>query len=322
MDTEVIRVHQGEWTTWDAAQIARCYELWVGSLGWRFSARRRAAHALATARAFYCAGLRLHRELVLAEVMERFERERDDGDPAWVVVPTHGSVSALRASAAVRYRAALLLHPQLAEACYALARLCEASGDFGSAADLYERAGRCEPAAETPPQTHWRANALWNAASVRARCGDPDRAKQLHAAAFERLDNFGVDQVDHARLLRGSGQTAAAAEQYDLLMPYRHRYAPELVDDALERGGEERDPLEASLVDERAGRRLVAFLNLHFWLPSGAGASELARAPRPSGWWSSLAFGRRPRRTTLGDIHAAVQVVPRRARLQRRARLS
>ena len=196
----------------------------------------RAAWGRAASAAFYQAGVDRHRHLYLGEIIDDFTAAGTTADPRHAV--RERKLLDTPADAVERvvwyYETAISLHPTFAEAHYNLATLHKRTGHLAEALRLFLRAAEFPPHPRTASNAFLTANAYWEAAVIEAENGHLDRAEQLFRQAVQRLDNFGPEHRRFAHLLRRLGKIEEAADHYDRMMAYAHRYAPEFLEPGYE----------------------------------------------------------------------------------------
>ena len=225
----------------------------------------------AAASAFYQAGVRCHRSLILREVVSSFEAPKSDGDPdnaVLALLPCPGYAD----RAALHYDIALAFAPHFAEAHYNRASLHRRAGRLRDAMQRYLSALAHPPHAAARPHAHLHANAAWESAKIAQRTRRSGRTGRLFRKAMSGLDNFGVDHRHFPDYLERSGRLAEAMNEYDRVMSYSHRHAPEFIepnfdhDELLPRdpGGASLDPLVPTVVAQSDDATAVYFLHLYF----------------------------------------------------------
>jgi tetratricopeptide (TPR) repeat protein len=269
----------------------------------------RIRHLRAAASAFFQAGVLRHKLLFLTDIVGRIERERAACDPDCAFFERFVSRDAPNDEAAEterRYRLALALAPDFAEAKYNLALLRRRAGAFTEALHLFDGATSATLHPRAQPYAHLAANALWQSAAIHCLLRDDDAAAHAYDGALARLGNFGVDHLSIALFLRRRGRIEEAAEHFERIMPYSHLYAAEFVDpdyDDHERlpvgvDGRPCDPVIATPVSEIPGVGTIFYWwHLYVLLREGEAAdidaaftnwaADRAR-PRLGGLWRRL----------------------------------
>ncbi len=265
--------------------------------------------------AFYQAGVYRHRLMVLRDVVDRFHREKHQGDP----IPAfydHLSTLAepdLAAGAERCYRVALALAPGFAEARYNLAVIRQRRGALEEALLLFERAARGQPHARARAHSRLAANAWWVSAEILTRLGRPDDAEAAYMKALALLGNFGVYHTAAADFLIRRRPGITAAEHYERVMPYSHLHAQEFLEPdflpaetvPVDPAGRPCDPLVPSMVAWCAGGVIYYWLHLYCLVPGSLGPvtardleTALGSRANPTRWSS--------RRWTLRNLRVAL----------------
>ena len=235
----------------------------------------------AAAAALYQAGLYRHKLLFLYELMKGFSTAAGPVDPDPVFFNYCSSLIGGEedlARAALYYRLALQLVPDFAEALYALGLLKRRAGATTEAIALFEAAADAQPHPNAVPHAHIAANSWRNLAEIRLEY----RKNELAEACFRKaLDHLGIHGVYHAQIaefMRARGHLAAAARQFELLMPYSHVYASQFSEPnyppedrlPLDLDGRPCDPLKPTDIRKSAdGGRLVYWWHLYLPIPPG-----------------------------------------------------
>jgi tetratricopeptide (TPR) repeat protein len=187
----------------------------------------------AAAAAFYQAGVERHRRLFLSEIIADFEAAASDCDPIHAA-RSSGLVDTIDARSRERvawyYRVALAYSPDFAEAIYNQASLERDAGRVDAAFSLFLRAARARPHPRARQHAFLNANAFWEAAMIAVVRGRLEEAETLFRKALRRLDNFGPEHVYFPRLLQRLGKNLEAAEHFERITTYSHRYAPEYIE--------------------------------------------------------------------------------------------
>jgi tetratricopeptide (TPR) repeat protein len=172
-----------------------------------------------------------------------------------------------RATAAALYRQALVLHPRLAEAHYALARLLRADVDRQQTLDGFAAVLLLVPHPEAPSHAFLLANAHWERAIIFEALGSTVEALSEYRAALTKLDNFGVHHVQVARFFRRLGLVEEAAEHFRRCMTYSHRYFAEFVLPPLEPAQPSAVPSIEVVHTNRRGEKVVFWQGAYFAVP-------------------------------------------------------
>jgi tetratricopeptide (TPR) repeat protein len=187
----------------------------------------------AAAAAFYQAGVERHRRLLLSEIIANFEAAGSDRDPRSAALSS-GLVDTIDAQSRERvawyYGVALAYSPDFAEAMYNRAVLERDAGRIDEAFSLFLRAAKARPHRRGRRHAFLNANAFWEAAMIAVVQGRLEEGETLFRKALLRLDNFGPEHVHFPRLLQRLGKNLEAAEHFERITRYSHRYAPEYIE--------------------------------------------------------------------------------------------
>jgi tetratricopeptide (TPR) repeat protein len=227
--------------------------------------------------AFYQAGVLCHRNLLLREITSALEASKSAGDPDSAVLRLLAPLD-FAERAARYYDIALAFSPHLAEARYNQASIHRSAGRLRDAMRSYEAALTLAPHPMAKAHAFLHANAAWEAAKIAEWMGRAARARGLFRKAMSSGCHFGVDQRRYPDHLDASGRSAAAMAEYDRMMSYSHRYAPEFVtpdftnEELLPSGPnvDPLDPLQATVAATANGIAAVYFLHLYFSTPISA----------------------------------------------------
>jgi tetratricopeptide (TPR) repeat protein len=237
------------------------------------------------ASAFYRAGVERHRRLYLSEIIIDFEASGSMRDPAHAACEKaliDSIDDQARERVAWYYQAAIAFAPDFAEPIYNLAVLRRNAGRLDDALSLFMRAARAQP--HPRARGFLRANAFWEAASIRLVQGQLNEAESLFRNALHLLDNFGPEHVRFPRLLQRLGKNLEAADHYERITRYSHRYAQEFVEPDYEPDellpthpdGTYFDPAVLTRINgDQTG--LFYFSHLYFQLAQRSGVIEVAQ---------------------------------------------
>jgi tetratricopeptide (TPR) repeat protein len=261
-------------------------------------------HIRCAASVLFQSGLAWQKQLLLDDIINRFEAERASADPALAFFTSPPRPTEPIADVAQRrYSLALTLAPNFAEACYALAILKRRAGARDDAVRLFRSVigTTTTPHPGAQPHANLEANALWNLAEIHSSQGQNDAAETCYRDALTRLGNFGVSHAAVAEFLRQRGRASEAASQYERIMPYTHLYAAEFVEPAygpderapLDSQGNVCDPLAVTPLETATGGETIAYWwHLYVVLSPSFGpasAERLAEFARPAGWTAKIA---------------------------------
>jgi tetratricopeptide (TPR) repeat protein len=261
-------------------------------------------HVRCAASVLFQSGLSWQKQLLLDDIMNRFEADRSGADPAPAFFASPARPNRPVAEVAKhRYGLALTLAPNFAEACYALAILKWREGTADDVIRLFRAAvgTAMTPHPGSPPHANLAANALWNLAEIHRTQGRNDAAETYYQQALSRLGNFGVSHIEVAKFFRQRGAVPEAASHYERIMPYSHLYAAEFVEPVY--GPDERvpndsqgnscDPLTVTPLESIAGAgTIVYWWHLYAVLPPSFGSAtgeRLAEFFAPMSWTAKIA---------------------------------
>lgn len=293
-------------------------ELVAALLASRHSLQSIAAWRQNAAWMFHRCGQTWHELLLLNEIMHDFASGNAPPDPrpafeTMLSELTNGECAQTMARRC--YELALALSPQHAETIYSLATLDCRIGDVGQALSRWRRVVELPPAAGTPAHAHTADNARWNCGEILEKEGRLHEAGRLFHAALAGIGSVGPHQRRGPRLLQRLLEVDKAADQFDAVMTYSHRYAPEFV--ALTQGEGlmppqrsqlyPADPFRAAVIGEvDSEHHLVYFAGVFFRWP--------VNVPVPDGGRELIAQAGqfvRPKRRLMFFTHGKAVCAPR-----------
>lgn len=223
------------------------------------------------ASAFYQAGVHCHKSRLLQEILLSFEAGKSSGDPdsAALSLLPHSDFAG---RAALYYDIALTLAPHFAEAHYNKASLHRTAGQTHQAMRSYKSALAFAPHARAKAHAFLHANAAWEAAVTALKLSRRRSAGAFFAKAVSALDNFGVDHRQLPLYFDRSDRLADAMAEFERVISYSHRYAPEFIEPDFDHGellptghdDQPLDPLRPTVVAATDGASAVYFLHLYF----------------------------------------------------------
>lgn len=231
---------------------------------------------------FHRCGQTWHELLLLNEIMCDFKSSGVLPDPvlAYEEISNDLAQGASPQSMARRcYELALALAPKHAETIYNLAMLEGRFGDVDGTLEKFQKVTELAPARGAPGHARTIDNALWNCGEILERKGRLQQAADRYRVALAGLGSIGPHQRRYPRLLQKLMQLDKAATEFDAVMTYSHRYAPEFIPPARgadlmpPRDAQQRpvDPFRISRLGRLGtGHQLVYFAGVYFRWPMDA----------------------------------------------------
>lgn len=190
------------------------------------------------AKMFHRCGSAWNELIILNDIMSDFSRSVAAGDPmlsyySFAASLTKGMSPVVMARKC--YEVSLALASDSAETMYCIAALDLRAGNNADAFRRWQRVSEVAATGGKRSPSHVKENAFWRCGEEFERTGEDLSAARCFQLALNGIGSVGPDQRKYPLLLQRVGQLEMAAEAFDAVMTYSHRYAPEF---AATAGGE------------------------------------------------------------------------------------